>query len=110
MNITIQEGALPLCNRPDSPQIGTKVAEKIPPFQLYENTGPKILDTGTSKHLDINEAIYDKCLKKMHVWFFPQILSSGWQKQLIPAFGGFISAKGTVPARKTTIDNFTPIN
>ena len=42
--------------------------------------------------INIKEAIYGRCLKEMHVWFLALLLSSGGQKQLIPVFGGFISA------------------
>ena len=46
----------------------------------------------------------------MHVWLLAGILSRGQQKQLIQAFGGFISATGSSPVRKSTIDYFTPID
>ena len=110
MNARIQERTLLLYNRADSRHIGTKVAEKIPPFQLYKKIAPKFPDMTTCKHPDINKPIYDKCLKEMHIWFLVQILSSGRQKQLIKAFGGFISAKRSSLARKSTINYFTPID
>ena len=46
----------------------------------------------------------------MYVWFLARILSSSGQKQLIPAFGAFISATESSSAGKSTIDYFTPID
>ena len=43
------------------------------------------------------------------ITYIARLLSSGGQKQLVPAFGGFVSATGSVPARKSTIDYYTPI-
>ena len=37
-------------------------------------------------------------------------MGSSGEKQLFPGFGGFISATGVKPTRKSTIDYFTPIN
>ena len=108
VNATIQERTLPFCNRADSRHFETKVTEKIPPFQIYKKIGSKFPDTATYNHLDINKAIYDKCLKKMHRWFLARSLSSCKQKQSIPAFGGFISAAKSISARKSTKDYFTP--
>ena len=64
---TIQKRTLPLYNRVDLLYVSTKVTEKIPPFQLYKEIGPKFSGAPTYKHPDINKAIYDKCLKEMHV-------------------------------------------
>ena len=38
------------------------------------------------------------------------MLGSGAQTKNVSAFGGFVSATGKVPPRKSTIDYFTPIN
>ena len=76
MNAANQESTLPLYNRVDSQHVGTKVAERIVPSQLYKRIAPRFSDIVTYKHSDINKAIYDKCLKEMHVWFLAQILSS----------------------------------
>ena len=46
----------------------------------------------------------------MQLWSLARIFKSGGQKQLIPAFGCFISATGSSPARKYAIDYFTPID
>ena len=37
-------------------------------------------------------------------------MGSSREQQLVPGFGGFISATGVKPNRKSTIDYFTPIN
>ena len=61
-----------LYNRVDSQHVGTKVAERIVPNQIYKRIAPRFSDTVTYKHSDINKAIYDKYLKEMHVWFLDQ--------------------------------------
>ena len=43
------------------------------------------------------------------MWFLARIIGSSG-KQSVPAFGGFVSATGMKPTRKSTIDYFTPIN
>ena len=106
MNSPTQERTLPLYKRADSRRVNTKVAEKIPPFQLYKRVGPTFPGNASYEHPDINKTIYNKCLTELHIWFFARLLSSGGEKQLIPAFGGFVSATGSVPARKSTIDYF----
>ena len=37
-------------------------------------------------------------------------MGSSGKKQLVPRFGGFISATGVKPTQKSTIDYFIPIN
>ena len=78
MTATIQERTLYLYNMADSRHAVTKVAEKIPPFQLYKKIVPKF--PATYKCPDINKGIYDKCIKEMHVWFLTRILGSVGQK------------------------------
>ena len=53
--------------------------------------------------------VFDTKLQEYYVWLFARYIgSSGVQS--VPGFGGFISATGTPPARKSTIDYFTPIH
>ena len=52
MNATIQERLLHLYNMTDSRRVGTRVAEKIPPFHLYKKVGPKFPDTETYKYIN----------------------------------------------------------
>ena len=59
MNAANQESTLSLYNRFDSQHVGTKVAERIVPNQLYKRIAPRFSDTVTYKHSDINKAIYD---------------------------------------------------
>ena len=53
MNAANQESTLPLYNRVDSQHVGTKVAERIVPNQLYKRIAPRFSDTVTYKHSDI---------------------------------------------------------
>ncbi|KAL7407118.1 hypothetical protein ABVT39_003386 [Epinephelus coioides] len=56
-----------------------------------------------------NDTVYKECLMEYRVWILLGMMGSSGN-QPVPAFGGFISATGTKPARKSSIDNFTPIN
>ena len=53
---------------------------------------------------------YKECLNEYHIWFLARVVGSSGQRQLVPGVGGFVSATGTKPVRKSTIDYFTHIN
>ena len=57
----------------------------------------------------VNSKVYSKCIQEYHVWSLALVVGSGGKKQLVPGFGGFISATGVKSTRTSTID-FTPIN
>ena len=44
------------------------------------------------------------------MWLLTRLVRSSGEKRLVPLFGGFISATGVKPSRKSTIEYFTPIN
>ena len=48
-------------------------------------------------------------LQEYYVWVFTRNLGSFGQ-QTVPALGGFISATGKIPEKKSTIDYYFPIN
>jgi len=56
-----------------------------------------------------NDRVYDESLNEYRVWLLARMVGSSG-KQPVPAFGGFVSATGMKPTRKSTIDYFTPIN
>ena len=58
----------------------------------------------------INSEVYSKCLQEYRVWSLARVVGSSGEKQIVPGFGGFISATGAKPSQKSTIDYFTPIN
>ena len=54
--------------------------------------------------------MYNDSLNEYHVWFLLRVIGSGGEKQTIPGFGGFVSATGRKPTRKSTLEYFTPIH
>ena len=57
-----------------------------------------------------NSEVYSKCIRVYQVWLLARVVGSSGEKQLVPGFGGFISATGVRPTQQSTIDYFTPIN
>ena len=58
---------------------------------------------------DSNEAQWEKAMQEYRVWAFCRRVG-GSGKQTVPALGGFISATGQTPGKKSSIDYYTPIN
>lgn len=56
-----------------------------------------------------NDNVYNDSMQEYYVWLICRMDGSDG-KQPVPALGGFISATGRTPVRKSTIDYFTPIN
>ena len=54
--------------------------------------------------------MFSKCVQEYQIWSLARVVGSSGEKQLVPGFGGFISATGVKPNRESTIDYFTPIN
>ena len=84
------------------------VPETLPPLCIPNRIGPKFPENAaTIPPIDLGKE-FTKCLHVYYIWFFSRIHSST-SKQLVSGFGGFISAKGVTPKRKTTIEYYTPI-
>ena len=84
--------------------------EILPSFHLYQRVGPTLPVNAVYNHPLANVDIYKKHLNEHHVWFFARVLGSSGEKQLVPSYGGFVSATGMIPKRKSTIDFYTPIH
>lgn len=54
--------------------------------------------------------MYDECINEHNIWFLARVVGGSRQKQMVPGFNSFVSAIGSKPVRKSTIDYFTPIN
>ena len=54
--------------------------------------------------------MFTQCTTKYHIWLLARVVGSSGAEQLVPGFGGFVSATETKPCRKSTIDYFNPIN
>ena len=103
--------SLPTYERVKSKEAGLKNATPptLPPLHIYNRAGPSMHVNMSFKPSDVNEAHWEKAMQEYRVWWFcRKVGSSG--KQSVPALGGFISATGKTPERKSTIDYYTPIN
>ena len=75
----------------------------------FNRIGPNFPDGCTFTPPLETAVVFDTKLQEYYVWLFARYIgSSGVQS--VPGFGGFISATGTPPARKSTINYFTPIH
>ncbi len=100
---------LPLYDRAKSRSLKVDPPEILPPLSLYSRVGPKFPDGAVFTPPVENDRVYDESLNKYRVWLLARMVGSSG-KQPVPAFGGFVSATGMKPTRKSTIDYFTPIN
>ena len=103
------ERTLPLYDQAKSLSLKVDTPETLPPLFLYSRVGPKFPDGAVFTPPEENDMVYEASLKEYRVWFLARIIGSSG-KQPVPAFGGFVSATGMKPTRKSTIDYFTPIN
>lgn len=81
----------------------------LPEIAIYKRAGPKFPPDATFTHPIQNEQVYDSKMQEYYAWLICRMVGSGG-KQPVPALGGFISATGDVPKRKSIIDYFTPIH
>ena len=54
------------------------------------------------------DEVFTQCMTKYHIWLLARVVGSSGTEQLVPGFGGFVSATETKPCRKFTIDYSTP--
>ena len=103
-----KDRTLPIIDK--SHQRGLKVdtPESLPPL-YFTRIGPKFPADSSFTHPVENDAVYTNSLQECYIWLFKRYIgSSGLQP--VPGLGGFISATGNPPARKSTVDYFTPIH
>ncbi|CAH1773854.1 unnamed protein product [Owenia fusiformis] len=84
--------------------------ETLAPVHIYGRVGPKFPEGSEFTPPELNNEIYAKCIQDYRVWSLARVVESGGEKQLVPGFGGFVSATGVTPPRKSAIDYFTPIH
>lgn len=77
---------------------------------IYNRAGPKLPERSTFMPPDQNNGIYLKAKTEYDAWLLTRIIGSNSLKQVIPGFGGFVSATGVKPTRKSTIESLTPIH
>ena len=78
-------------------------------MHIYNRVGPAFPVGAVFTPPPANTEVYQQCLRNC-VWSLARVIGSGSDRQLVPGFGGFISATGIKPSRKSTIEYLTPIN
>ena len=104
-----QERTMPLFDRSKTRSLNTETPETLPPVHLYTKVGPKFPDGAVFTPPEEITHVYEGCFREYRLWFICRMVGSNGT-QPAPAFGGFVSATGTKPTKKSTIDYFTPIN
>ena len=101
---------LPSYERSTARSLKVDTPETLAPIHIYNRVGPKFPTGAVFTPPTANSEVYSKCIRVYQVWLLARVVGSSGEKQLVPGFGGFISATGIKPSRKSTIDYFTPIN
>ena len=90
-------------------------ASRLTPLKLLlpstytQEFGPKFPDGTSFTPPAENDTVSETCMQEYYVWFMCRMVGSNGN-QPVPALGGLISATGTAPVKKSTIDYFMPIN
>ncbi|KAG1678651.1 hypothetical protein GQR58_013324 [Nymphon striatum] len=109
-DIADKNRTLPLKQRNKTRCLGDGTPLTMPHFHIYGRVGPKF-PTGAKFSPPIkNDKLYSECIREYRLWCLMRMATSSKETQLVPGFGGFISATGKKPSRKSTIDYFNPIN
>ncbi|KAG1651612.1 hypothetical protein GQR58_026883 [Nymphon striatum] len=109
-DIADKDRTLPLKQRNKTRCLGDGTPLTMPLFHIYGRVGPKF-PTGAKFSPPIkNDKLYSECIREYRLWCLMRMATSSKETQLVPGFGGFISATGKKPSRKSTIDYFNPIN
>ena len=99
---------LPELDRTQERSLKVPTPETLPPLHI-KRIGPTFPD-GSSFHPPAeNDTVYSTKMLEYYIWLFSRYIGSNG-KQPVPALGGFISATGMPPPRKSTVYYFTPIH
>lgn len=104
------ERTLPLFKRNATRTLNVDTPETLAPVHIYSRVGPQLPDQATFEMPAVNNEAYDKALKEYFIWFLARVIGSSGVKQVVPGYGGFVSASGVAPARRSTIEYLTPIH
>ncbi|KAG1674363.1 hypothetical protein GQR58_015101 [Nymphon striatum] len=109
-DIADKDRTFPLKQRNKTRCLGDGTPLTMSHFHIYGRAGPKF-PTGAKFSPPIkNDKLYSECIREYRLWCLMRMATSSKETQLVPGFGGFISATGKKPSRKSTIDYFNPIN
>ena len=108
--VTNHERKLPLHSRTKMRSLQVDTPQTLPPVHIHNRVGPKFPVGAVFTPSTENEQVYESSTIKHHLWALARVVGSSGKKQLVPAFGGFVSATGIKPGRTSTIEFFTPIH
>ena len=84
--------------------------ETLPAVHIYGRVGPKFSTAAKFGPPIQNENLYVECIQEYRLLLLMRMVTNSKQTQIVPGFGGFISATGKNPSQKSTIDYFNPID
>ena len=99
---------LPLINKAQQRSRKMDTPETLLPLH-FTRIGPKFPDGSSFAPPALNDTVYATKMQEYYVWLFSRYIGSTG-KQPVPGLGGFTSATGTPPPRKSTVDYYTPIH
>lgn len=80
----------------------------LPPFNVSAKRGPSMTLIET-EHPNSNIVAREDAKAKYLIWLISRMIG-GREKQVMPGFGGFISATGILPSAKTTLGYYETIS
>ena len=101
---------LPLYERSNTRSLKVDTPETLAPLHIYGRVGPRFPDGAVFTPPPTNDDIYIQSINEYRVWMLARIVGSSGIRQIVPSFGGFISATGIPPPSKSVIEYLTPIN
>lgn len=99
---------LPVIDKSHQRSLKVDTPETLPPLHFIR-VGPSFPEGASFTPPAENDMIYAAQMKEYKVWLLSRYIGSSG-RQPVPGLGGFTSATGTPPPRRSTVDYFTPIH
>lgn len=109
-NEQLQSRTIPLYKRNYARSVQVTTPDALTPVHIYNRVGPSFPEGAILSPPVKNHEAYLKSIQEYRLWILLRVVGSSAENQVVPGFGGFVSATGIKPLRKSTIDYFTPIN
>ena len=107
--VNTQQRTLPSL-RSETRSLRFNTPETLAPVHLYNKVGPIFPKDAGYISSEKNNAYFVNSMQNYYAWLFIRFIGSQQSFQTVPAFGGFVSATGKIPPKKSTIEYLTPIN
>lgn len=91
------ERTLPMYERSTTRSLKIDTPETLAPLHIFSRAGPKFAEGAVFTPPTTNIGVYSKCIQEFNIWSLARVVGSSGEKQLVPGFGGFISATGAKP-------------